>query len=96
MFWYSHDMNGWGWFAMLISMVVFWALIITVGVLIYRASTRSAPSGTGPTGWHRTSPPGSPEQVLADRYARGEIDDEEYHRRLNTLRGSSPGTPPSS
>ncbi|MEU6591658.1 SHOCT domain-containing protein [Streptomyces sp. NPDC046881] len=26
--------------------------------------------------------------MLAGRYARGEIDDEEYHRRLAVLRGS--------
>ncbi|MDX2648788.1 SHOCT domain-containing protein, partial [Streptomyces sp. PA03-1a] len=29
-----------------------------------------------------------PMQVLADRFARGEIDEEEYRRRLATLRGS--------
>ncbi|WP_426513786.1 SHOCT domain-containing protein [Dactylosporangium sp. McL0621] len=38
--------------------------------------------------------PGSPDSgrdaaaILAERYARGEIDDEEYHRRLNRLRTS--------
>ncbi|WP_211266209.1 SHOCT domain-containing protein, partial [Streptomyces catenulae] len=43
-------------------------------------------------------PPGTPgrplpaEQILAERYARGEIDEEEYHRRLTTLRGSPSGT----
>jgi acetoacetyl-CoA synthetase len=26
-----------------------------------------------------------PERILADRYARGELDDDEYRRRLNTL-----------
>ena len=28
-----------------------------------------------------------PERTLADRLARGEIDVDEYHRRLDTLRG---------
>ncbi|MFI0716705.1 SHOCT domain-containing protein [Streptomyces inhibens] len=32
----------------------------------------------------------TPEQILAERYARGEIDEEEYQRRLATLRGSPP------
>ncbi|MEV8060595.1 MULTISPECIES: SHOCT domain-containing protein [Streptomyces] len=91
MFWYGHGMNGWGWFAMSISMVVFWALIIAIGVLLYRALARPAPPGSGPTAWHKTPPSGSPEQILAERYARGEIDEEEYHRRLATLRGSPPG-----
>jgi len=32
------------------------------------------------------------ERALAERFARGEIDEEEYHRRLETLRaaGSAP------
>jgi putative membrane protein len=29
------------------------------------------------------------EQILAERYARGEIDDEEYRQRLDTLRRPS-------
>jgi len=28
------------------------------------------------------------EQVLAERFARGDLDEEEYHRRLDTLRRS--------
>ncbi|MFI9201609.1 SHOCT domain-containing protein [Streptomyces sp. NPDC053048] len=47
----------------------------------------------GHTGWHKEPPPSSPEQILAERYARGEIDEEEYQRRLATLRGSPPGPP---
>jgi putative membrane protein len=30
--------------------------------------------------------PPTPEQALADRFARGEIDADEYHQRLDTLR----------
>jgi Short C-terminal domain len=29
-----------------------------------------------------------PEQILAERFAAGEIDEEEYHRRLQTLRSA--------
>ncbi|WP_328508108.1 SHOCT domain-containing protein [Streptomyces sp. NBC_00391] len=80
MFWYGHDVSGWGWFAMSAGMVVFWALIITVGVLLFRAVNR-------PDEHIRTpAAPQTPEQVLAERFARGEIDDEEYRRRLNVLR----------
>ncbi|MFI6154969.1 SHOCT domain-containing protein [Kitasatospora sp. NPDC051170] len=57
-------------------------------------------------GW--TGGPGGPggavygpaaEQVLAERFARGEIDEEEYRRRLDVLRsadgpGSGPGSGP--
>ena len=31
--------------------------------------------------------PGTPEQLLAERFARGEIDEEEYRHRLAVLRG---------
>lgn len=36
MFWYDHDVSGWGWFAMSAGMILFWALIITVAVLLFR------------------------------------------------------------
>ncbi|WP_237323463.1 SHOCT domain-containing protein [Streptomyces sp. MOE7] len=56
----------------------------------------SAPRG-GSSPSRRPAPPadGGPEQILAERYARGEIDDEEYRRRLATLRGTRPGSAPS-
>jgi hypothetical protein len=31
-----------------------------------------------------------PERLLAERFARGEIDEEEYRRRLAVLRGNGP------
>jgi putative membrane protein len=40
-------------------------------------------------GWHTWQDErGDPERTLADRLARGEIDQEEYHRLLETLRGA--------
>ncbi|MFD8764953.1 SHOCT domain-containing protein [Streptomyces mirabilis] len=90
MFWYDHDVGGWGWFAMSVGTILFWALIITFGVLLHRALAR--PGGSGDRSDAR--PPGpSPEQFLAERFARGEIDEDEYHRRLAVLRettGSGP------
>ena len=54
-------------------------------MLLLRAFDR--PQLTGP---HRPpwAPPtqASPEQLLAERFARGEIDEEEYRRRLQVLR----------
>ncbi|MFF7680061.1 SHOCT domain-containing protein [Actinacidiphila glaucinigra] len=80
MFWYGNGVGGWGWFAMSVGMVVFWAVLIGVGVLLYRALAR-------PYEHTHTPPASSPEQMLADRFARGEIDEEEYRRRLAALRG---------
>ncbi|WP_373291992.1 SHOCT domain-containing protein [Nocardia pneumoniae] len=81
MFWYSNGMTGWGYGLMTVSMVIFWALVIggIVALIRYTAAPSqrqsTAPPQHGPT----------PQQVLADRYARGEIDEEEYIRRLTTL-----------
>ncbi|TPQ15740.1 SHOCT domain-containing protein [Streptomyces sporangiiformans] len=79
MFWYGHDVSGWGWFAMSASMIVFWALIITAAVLLFRALNRPHEHT------HTPGAPQTPEQVLGERFARGEIDEEEYRRRLNAL-----------
>jgi putative membrane protein len=35
-----------------------------------------------------------PEQILAERFARGEIDEGEYRARLAVLRSAAEGTPP--
>ena len=87
-FWYDHDVSGWGWFGMSLGMVLFWALIITVFVLLFRSLSR----GTSEDGGTTTPPSSSrtPEQLLADRFARGEIDEEEYRRRLQVLREGGP------
>lgn len=73
MYWFGNDVSGWGYALMIISMAAFWGLIITAFVLM----TRSDDRGEKPM----------PEQVLGQRFARGEIDTAEYHDRLQTLRG---------
>ena len=84
MFWYDHDVSGWGWFAMSASMILFWALIITAAVMLFRALNR-------PHEHTHTPAVPTPEQILGERFARGEIDEEEYHRRLNALHTGPPG-----
>jgi putative membrane protein len=89
MYWYGDHMSGWGYALMTIGTVVFWALIIVGIVALIRYVGRSGqPTGTPPPAWP------APEQVLADRFARGEIDEDEYRRRLETLRtGGHPVAP---
>ncbi|MER6306311.1 SHOCT domain-containing protein [Streptomyces sp. NPDC001657] len=88
MFWHDHyGGSAWGWLAMSVSMILLFALLVLIVVLIIRALGRSSPLHDGPT-VTRGGP--SPEQILAERYARGEIDEEEYHRRLATLRRPPP------
>lgn len=82
MMWYGGNGWGWGgWILMTVLMVVFWALVITAVVLAIRYLT--SPRGTGAT---RAARPGSAEDLLAERYARGEITDDEYQQRLTVLR----------
>jgi putative membrane protein len=84
MYWNSNHMNGWGWLTMSLSMVLFWALLIAVGVLLFRALSR------GTTDMHTRASRTTPEQLLAERFARGEVDEDEYRRRLTVLRSDSP------
>jgi putative membrane protein len=79
--------SGWGFALMAVSMVVFWGLVIGAIVLIVRATSGTPGAGSPPP----AAGPG-PQQILAERFARGEIDEQEYHSRLATLRGSpTPG-----
>lgn len=74
MYWFGNDISGWGYALMIVSMAVFWGLLITGFVLLTRSAGR------------HESP--NPEQVLAQRFARGEINEAEYRDRLVALRGS--------
>jgi putative membrane protein len=81
--WYGNGMSGWGYAVMALSNILFWGVIIYGLVALFRYLGRTSPERTA-------RPAVTPEQILAERYARGEIDDEEYHRRLETLRTTTP------
>ncbi|MEU6812902.1 SHOCT domain-containing protein [Streptomyces sp. NPDC046831] len=85
MYWYPYGPNGLGWLAMALGMVLLWALLIGAGVLVFRSLNRG--SGQAPDSAGR---PG-PEQLLAERFARGEIDEDEFRRRLSVLRQDGTG-----
>jgi putative membrane protein len=76
MMWDGYGMGGWGMAAMLVSSLFFWALLAGAAILLYRTFRDSAKSAGPP----------SAEQQLGERYARGEIDDQEYQHRLTILR----------
>lgn len=77
MMWWN---DGWGWWWMMpLLMAAFW---VAVAWLVVGLRGRPARPDGG------SDRPESPEQVLAHRYARGELDDEEYRRRLDTLRNT--------
>ncbi|RKT87267.1 putative membrane protein [Saccharopolyspora antimicrobica] len=71
--------GGWGLLGMLVmtvGMVLFWVLVVVAIIALVRYLQRTGRADSGST---------RAEEVLAERFARGEIDEEEYRRRLETL-----------
>jgi putative membrane protein len=72
---------GWaGWLTMVAMMVVFWGAIAWVVVTLIRNSGNRAQLQPE----RRTDPIG----ILDERFARGEIDEDEYQRRREAIRGT--------
>lgn len=94
---------GWGWgFVTDLGSLALWVLVIWLVVTAVRSNGWS---GRGPTTGPDAAPawpsrPGGaarpddldPERILAARFARGEIDEDEYRRRLDVLRTNSRGS----
>ena len=79
--------TGWGYALMAISMVLFWGAVIFGIVMLVRYFGRSGQPPAEPRPPQSAESPQSPERLLAQRFARGEIDAEEYRRRLAVLQG---------
>lgn len=81
MMYWDGNTGIWGYIMMGLSFVLFWGAIITAIVLFARhmgaGSRRFESSGPGA---------GVAENLLAERFARGEIDESEYIARLSVLR----------
>jgi putative membrane protein len=71
------DWSWGGWLVMTVTMIAFWTLVAWVIVVAIRASR--APTQRAP----------DPERTLAERFAVGEINEDEYHRRLEALRSAA-------
>ena len=74
MMWGWNDMGGAGWLLMALMMLIFWGGLAAIIVWLIRQPQRSGgdakPSATS---------------ILEERFARGEIDEEEFHTRRDTL-----------
>lgn len=74
-------MWGWGWSAMIFGplfMIVVFALVIAVVVLLVRWLA-------GPWSAHQPPPSRTALDILKERFARGEIDKEEFEERRRIL-----------
>lgn len=83
MYW-GNGMGGWGMVLMTVSTLLFWGLVIAGVVALVRYTRSGAPSSGA------SSEATTPQRILAERFARGEIDEEEYTRRLQVLGGAGP------
>jgi putative membrane protein len=83
---YGIGMGGGGYALMTISMILFWGAVIYGIVALVRYAHRDGPQRGEPAG----PPAPEPERLLAERFARGEIDEDEYHQRLTSLRAADP------
>jgi putative membrane protein len=76
MMWWNGEWNAWAWLVMSTGMIVFWGLVLWAVLSVIRGS--STPSGRREVS--------DPEQILEQRFARGEIDADEYEHRREVLR----------
>ncbi len=74
-------MWGGGWFMGPLMMLLFLAIVIAVVVFAVRAF--SGPGGD--TGTASRRPSSSAKAILEERFARGEIDEEEFRKRKQAL-----------
>jgi putative membrane protein len=88
MMWWDGGWSWWGWTLMTLVILASWGALAWVVVGVIR-DNRTKDARHGEDG----SPTASAEQILAERYARGEIDAAEYHQRLDRLRNHESPVP---
>lgn len=72
MMWWSGAWGWEAWLAMALMMAAFWGVLIWAALAVVRSSGRDRDGAS----------------ILAERFARGEIDDDEFRRRRELLRPS--------
>ncbi len=86
---YQEGPGGWGIFMMLM-MVLFWGLLVW-GIVASVRHYANSRAGQLP-GASASSSSGAALEALRLRYAKGEIDDEEFERRRATLEKGGPAS----
>ena len=88
--WHGDGMGPLWWVFMIVMMVLFVGAVGYLIVMLTRhpsITASDAPPGAAPA----PSGPALPEDILHERLARGEIDVDEYHQRIDALRAKRPG-----
>ena len=84
-YWDNGHAWGWGWFGavmMIVTIVLFWG---GLGTVVYLVIRRLGHNNTNRGAQDRTA-----EQILDERFARGEIDADELTARRAALRKTTP------
>jgi putative membrane protein len=79
MWWHNDGWDTGAWLLMGLIMVVFSVIVIAVVIWLVRGSRSDRYSGVA-----RTRPAGA-DEILAERFARGELDEHEFKRRRALL-----------
>ena len=91
---HGHD-GGWGsgsWILMSLMMLVVLALVAWGILLVWRSSSHPHAAATHARADAPGTPgaPATPEAILGERLARGEIEPEEYRTRMEALKPDGP------
>jgi len=78
---YGGGMGAGAWISMAFVLIAVLGLLVAVALAVVRGADRSSPAA---------APRDEPERTLADRFAHGDIDAEEYETRLRTIRANRP------
>jgi putative membrane protein len=81
--WSDYHMGWWGYAWMGVGMAVFWALVVVAIIAVVRFVADDRRMDVPPP-----TAPASAEQILAGRFARGEVSEMEYRERLAVLAGA--------
>lgn len=85
MWWYGPGVGGWGVALMTVTMILFWVLAVVGVVALIRHLARGDGAGVRRADEPRADKPRA-EDLLAERFARGELDEREYRERLDVIR----------
>ncbi|CUR54309.1 SHOCT domain-containing protein [Nocardioides sp.] len=81
--WYDNGgIGAGGWIAMILMMSLFWGGVIAVGIILFRGARGGRDSSREAPPTHRR-----PVDILDERFARGEIEQDEYEARKAVLLG---------
>jgi putative membrane protein len=79
--WRMHEGSGAGWFMVLLMLVIAIAVVVAVVVLLRGSAMGARPAAPAPPAVRAPDPAA----ILQERFARGEIDEQDYRARMRAL-----------